>query len=140
MRKIVVGVDGSPCSEHALKWACEEAARTDGEVTAVHSWTYPYPGRRTGVSEPREDMELEAMTVLRDSVEPIAASMTDRVVIHSRLVEGPAVQSLLDEAADADMLVVGSRGRGGFAAMMLGSVSNAVVHHASCPVVVIRQQ
>jgi nucleotide-binding universal stress UspA family protein len=135
MRKIVVGVDGSPCSTRALQWACDEAKLTGGEVTAVHAWTYPYPGRRTGVSEPRDDMELEAMSELRDALEPVVSTTGNGVVVHPRLVEGSAVTALLDEAADADLLVVGSRGRGGLAAMMLGSVSNAVVHHATCPVV-----
>ncbi len=139
MKKIVVGVDGSAASLRALDWAYAEAAMTGAELTVVHGWIYPYAGPRTSVSEPRTQMQLDAMQELKASLESLGAQMTDGPVhIHPKLSESTPADALLEEANDADLLVVGSRGRGGFRSMLLGSVSRTVVQHSPCPVAVIR--
>jgi len=140
MQKIVVGVDGSVSSLQALDWAYDEALLTGAELTVVHGWIYPYDGPRTSVNEPRELMQLDATEELKTSV----ASLGDRsrsgaVPIHAKLVEQSPAEALLGEAKDADLLVVGSRGRGVLLASLLGSVCHTVVHHATCPVAIIRQ-
>jgi nucleotide-binding universal stress UspA family protein len=137
MGKIVVGVDGSPSSSTAASWACDEARRRGVEVTAVHAWSYPYQGRRTGITEPRDLMELDAAQLLDDVTHQLKHEHHD-VTVHPRLVDGSITGALLTEAADADLLVVGSRGHGGFASALFGSVSQAMWHHAPCPIVVVR--
>jgi nucleotide-binding universal stress UspA family protein len=140
MRKIVVGVDGSAASLQALEWAYNEALVVGAELTAVHGWIYPYDGPRTSVSEPRTQMQLDAMEELKSSLESLGSRLTGGPVhVHARLLERSPAQALLDEAADADLLVVGSRGRGAIRASLLGSVSRTVAQHAPCPVAVIRQ-
>lgn len=140
MKKIVVGVDGSPSSLQALEWAYNEALVADGELTAVHGWIYPYDGPRTSVNAPRTQMQLDAMEELKTSLESLGARLTGGVVhVHARLVEQSPAEALLAESKDADLIVVGSRGRGAFRAALLGSVSRTVVQHAASPVAVIRE-
>ena len=135
MSKIVVGLDGSAESARALDWAYGEAVLSGAELTAVHGWIYPYASQY----EPRTQMELDAMTELKASLESLGSRLTEGVVhIHTRLVEKSPAEALLDESADADLIVVGSRGRGALRASLLGSVSRTVVQHANCPVAVIR--
>jgi nucleotide-binding universal stress UspA family protein len=139
MKKIVVGVDGSAASLRALDWAYAEATMTGAELTVVHGWIYPYSGPRTSVSEPRTQMQLDAMQELKTSLESLGPRMTGGPVhTHPKLSENSPADALLEEANDADLLVVGSRGRGGFRSMLLGSVSRTVVQHSPCPVAVIR--
>jgi nucleotide-binding universal stress UspA family protein len=139
MRKIVVGVDGSAESLQALEWAYGEALLTGAELTVVHGWIYPYDGPRTSVSEPRSQMQLDAMHELQTSLSSLGQRVTSGSIhIHPKLSERSPAESLLAEANDADLVVVGSRGRGGLRSLLLGSVSRTVVHHAPCPVAVIR--
>jgi len=141
MTKIVVGVDGSEESRAALRWARTEAELRKAELNVVHVWTYPYTGPRTNVTEPRELMELDAAKELEQMMSAVPtdrASGAANVTVHAHVREGNPADVLVQESKDADLLVVGSRGRGGFAALLLGSVSTAVTHHASCPVVVVR--
>jgi nucleotide-binding universal stress UspA family protein len=138
MKKIVVGVDGSPTSEEALRWAFEEAKLAGAELVVVHAWSYPYPGWRSGDKEPRDDMKVDALRQLEASIDALGHREGDGVQVHANLVEDSAAKALIDEAASADLVVVGSRGRGGLKSMLLGSVSRAVVQHAPCPVAVIR--
>lgn len=136
MRKIVVGLDGSPDSLRALEWAYDEALSTGAEVAAVHAWIYPYSGQL----EPRALMKLDAMEELQRGVKSLGSRLTDgSVQVHPRLSEKSAAGALLDEAHDADLIVVGSHGRGALRAALLGSVSRTVVQHATCPVAVIRR-
>jgi len=141
MSGIIVGLDGSAHSERTLAWAIEEAAARNAPVTvlAVHQvasnhWTgHPVLYRE---DQPEvEKMRLAAQEMTQKAVsqagEPGPASVTVRAV--SGL---PAVE-LINASRDSDLIVVGSRGGGGFAKLMLGSVSSQVVHHAHCPVVVI---
>ncbi len=140
MKKIVVGVDGSPGSLEALEWAYGEALVSGSDLTAVHGWIYPYVGDRTGVCEPRTQMQLDAMEELKTSLESLGPRMTGGSIhVHARLVEQSPAEALLEESKDADLVVVGSRGRGALRASLLGSVSRTVVQHATCPVAVIRQ-
>ncbi len=132
---IVVGVDGSDSSREALTWAVHYAALTGAEVEAVISWNYPTGYGMGGVAadwNPGEDArDLLAQTVTSVVGDDVPVPLTKVVR------EGNAAQVLLDESKDAQMLVVGSRGHGGFAGLLLGSVSAHCAEHAHCPVLVI---
>lgn len=135
--RIVVGVDGSPASDAGLLWATEAALRCEAGLVLVHGWVYPYLGSRTSVSEPRDEMRLDAMRVLEASAAK-AHELAPAVACHSIITEEGPAKAILDAAADADLIVVGSRGHGGFTALLLGSVSRTVLQHAPCPVAVVR--
>jgi nucleotide-binding universal stress UspA family protein len=134
--RIVVGVDGSAPSKAALAWAARQARLTGAVVEAVIAWDVPaitgYPVPVTGVNW--EELATEIVT---GAIAEIAAS-AEPLEIRHKVAHGNAAQVLLDAAAGADLLVVGSRGHGGFAKALLGSTSQHAVHHATCPVVVIR--
>jgi len=135
--RIAVGVDGSAGSQAALDWAIDEAMRCDAELVLVHGWTYPYQGPRTGVTEPRDDMRLDAMRTLEACafrVREIAPALR----CHSIISEQSPAKAVIDAGKDADLVVVGSRGHGGFAALLLGSVSRTVLQHAQVPVAIVR--
>ena len=139
MTVIVVGIDGSEASRDALRWAYDEARMRSAALRVVHVWVYPYLGPRTGVHEPRELMEGDAATLLAGELEEFRAEVPDNEVpIETRLLEGSAADGLVAESRDADLVVVGTRGRGGFSSLLLGSVSAEVAHHARCPVVLVR--
>jgi len=139
--RIVVGVDGSPSSVSALRWAVKQAGLTGATVDAVISWHYPasaggYGWAPIGVGA-AFDFAENAEKVLAAAISE-AAPPDSAVDVRARVAEGNAAQVLLDAADGADLLVVGSRGHGGFTEALLGSVSQHCVHHAHCPVVVIR--
>ena len=139
MHGIIIGVDGSEGAKRALAWAVSEARLRRADVHVVYVWTYPYYGAAPLVP-PLVDLEglaAEAKAVLDDAV---AAVPADDVTIHAHLFEGPAARCLLEAGQDAELIVVGSRGRGGFAGLLLGSVSQQVASHAHCPVVVVPDQ
>jgi nucleotide-binding universal stress UspA family protein len=136
--KIVVGVDGSAGSKRALQWAADEAVLRGAELVIVHAWHLPpgayvpyVPAAATAVGMMEEDAEK----LLADAEASIA--MPAGVRMRHVAVEGTAATQLLHQAADADLLVVGSRGRGGFTGLLLGSVSQHCAHHAPCPVVIV---
>jgi nucleotide-binding universal stress UspA family protein len=135
---IVVGVDRSESSRAALTWAVRQAALTGAEVDAVAAWqlptTYGY-GYTMAVAIP--DLAQAAGAVLRDAIAG-AASLAPDVKIRPIVVQQNPARALLDAARDADLLVVGSRGHAGFTEALLGSVGQHCVHHAACPVVVVR--
>ena len=139
MKRIVVGVDGSEPSAAALRWAVDEGRVRDAEVEAVHAWSYPPMTSITGFVPPPsftdKDLAEEARAVVERMCEAVEGRGT-RVV--PKVVHGPAAAALLNVAEGADLLVVGSRGRGGFAGLLLGSVSQQVAQHAPCPVVIVR--
>lgn len=135
INNIVVGVDGSEGSKHALIWAAAEAEHHAARLRAVLAWLPMMPGLGPGTSlasGPDFDEQQFATKRLEDILGE-AGSQAEQVV-----VEGRAAKVLIEQSADADLLVVGSRGHGGFAGMLLGSVSQHVSAHGDCPVVVIR--
>jgi nucleotide-binding universal stress UspA family protein len=143
---IVVGVDGSEASREALRWAVEEAKLRDARLVAVHAWSF-VPAQPLGepgmLAMPAGDLAGQlsaesdaATTVLDDAVD--AASGGAGVEIEKKVVEGDPGEAIISAAADADLIVVGSHGRTGLTAALLGSVSRHVVDHAKCPVVVVK--
>jgi nucleotide-binding universal stress UspA family protein len=138
---IVVGVDGSEESKQALSWALAEAKLRGTNVRAVHAWHYSFYAGGYGYIPP-ETMDANALlaaaeSVLRIAVEEVAGDTTG-VKLEQTLLQGPAAKVLIDESEGAEMLVVGSRGHGGFTGIMLGSVSQHCAQHAHCPVVIVR--
>ena len=146
---IVVGVDGSPASTEALRWAAEEARLRQARVVVLHVWTFIPP---TPVGDPgmmaipsgnlAEQLELEknAAQASLDSVVAEALGRDPGVDVEAQLVEGDAGEALLAASEQADLLVVGSHGKTGWRAALLGSVSRHVVSHAPGTVVVVKQK
>ncbi len=137
MGKIVVGIDGSETSQRALRWAVEEAQTRKATLTVVHAWTEP--SAATGFGAARIDQAVPlgtARQVLETAIAGIGGADLASP-LEAKLVGGGASDVILEEAERADLLVVGSRGRAGFAGLLLGLVSQQVVQHATCPVVVI---
>lgn len=139
--RIVVGVDGSDCAALALRWAGEEARLRGAELHVVYAWHIaglPRPATaEPGVAPPLADYERQAGEVLDETVTAVLGAdhgLTLRPQVH----HGRAAEGLLAAAEGADLLVVGSRGRGGFTGLLLGSVSAQCVQFAPCPVVVVR--
>lgn len=141
MPGIVVGVDGSPNSERALDWAMKQAAAVRAPLTviAVHEVPKSYWGN-TPVIGPADESLLENLRQAAEEMTQRAVSRLgdDRpasVTIHA--VSGFVVKELVDASQDADLVVVGARGGSGFARVVMGSVSNEVVQHSACPVVIV---
>ncbi len=134
--RIVVGVDGSAHAQRALEWAVEEARLRALPVCLVHGWFAASVGSDpTGMAYGALE---DAGRSLLDDARAKAAHQAPDVAIDAVLVAESPVTALLTEADDADLLVVGARGHGGFAGLVLGSVTDQVVRHATCPVVVVR--
>ena len=137
--RIVVGIDGSAGSQAALRWALNEARALDARLDAVHVWHYPWVVAASGAAAAgvgQEEFEAEGRRVLEQAIGELGAEADD-VEVHRQLGTGNAVDVLLRAADGADLLVVGSRGRGGFAGLLLGSVSQQCAQHAPCPVVIV---
>lgn len=138
---VVVGVDGSPESEQALAWAVRYARAAGAMVHAVLAWHYPSVagGPPTGTAPASVTSEVEQSRYeILDKAIRAACGDQPGLQIERKVVYGHPVQALIDESKNADLLVVGHRGHGGFKEMMLGSVSTHCVQHASCPVTVVR--
>lgn len=140
IRPVVVGVDGSPTAQRALAYAAWEASRRGVPLHLVYGYQ-PMPAYGPGLvyAPPRNDEQI--LVWARDMLAAAAQSTrTDHpgLEVSETVLTGGAAASLLDQSADACLLVVGSRGLGGFGAMLLGSVSAQVAAHATAPVVVIR--
>ncbi|MFE6865076.1 universal stress protein [Kitasatospora sp. NPDC057692] len=135
-RRIVVGIDGSDPSKAALRWAAGQAALTGAAVHAVAAWEYP---SLYGWFAPMVDAGFEQSALRRLTAEVDEVIGRQRPVpVKESLVLGHAAEVLLEAAAGADLLVLGSRGRGTFARTLLGSVSARCAVHGSCPVVIVR--
>lgn len=139
VRRIVVGVDGSPAAEYALRYAIVEAEKWDAELTAVAGVPV---GSMTGVLA-WLPAAVDREQVLRDVTEGLHV-VVDRaladhpgVTVKRHALDGTGAELLTEFSAATDLIVVGSRGRGGFAGLLLGSTSQAVLHHADCPVMVV---
>ena len=140
-RRIVVGVDGSDCSEIALRWAADEAEYRAATLVVVTTWTalpppivYPYAGFHDGdPGDPRE----AAMRALGETVRRV---LQDRPNLSVELlaIPGDAAKVLIEQSRGADLVVVGARGTGGVSDWLIGSVSHQVAQHSHCSVAVIR--
>ena len=147
MGRIVGGVDGSPGGQAALRFALEEARLRRATLDAVHAWLMPLyegvPGpfvvglpAGPPLDEVRRELERAARAVLDRALAD--AGPADGVEVRRAAVESAPAKALLDAAVGADLLVVGSRGRGGFKGLLLGSVSTQCAKHAPCPVAVVK--
>lgn len=157
-RRIVVGVDGSDTSNRALAWAIDEARRRDTKVTAVHAFRLPelaYEHRHVDAYVPgnvarqiderqrelREQLvegaERDGKAVIEKAVETVGG-LPEEVVLDDVAIVGDPARTLVSHSETAELLVVGSRGLGGFRGLLLGSVSQQCAQHAHCPVVVVR--
>ena len=136
-RRIVVGVDGSAPSQAALAWAVKQAALTGAVVDAVIAWEVP--ANYSFLVQVPVDINYAdiAAQVVADAIAEVSGP-GEQVKIRSMATEGSPARVLLDASKGAELLVVGFRGHGGFTEALLGSVSQHCVHHATCPVVVIR--
>jgi nucleotide-binding universal stress UspA family protein len=139
MATIVVGVDGSESAAKALRWAAEEARLRDATLVVLHAWHFVYGGGPELVlpAPNIEDVEADARTVLHDIVKEAEDDLAG-LLVEERVVHGDAGGALVAASAAADVVVIGSRGRGGVAGLLLGSVSQHVAHRATCPVVIVR--
>lgn len=143
MTGIVVGVDGSEGARAALNWAVREAELRGITLDAVCAWSFPIP-----VGFPYAEMQGMAAEDLQQRAEALLAIEVDKalaetgldvtVARHARM--GHPTQILQEAAKDADLLVVGMRGRGGFVGLLLGSTSRTCAEHARCPVVIVPQR
>ncbi|MEC3918704.1 universal stress protein [Nocardia sp. CDC160] len=136
-KPVLVGVDGTPNSEPALDIAFQEASLRKVGLTAVHAWTdtssfyLPAPGWDT-VREQEQELFAERLAGHAERYPDVAVN---RILVMDR-----PVRALLDESDNAQLLVLGSRGRGGFTGMLLGSTSNALLHSADCPTLIVRPE
>lgn len=160
MSEIVVGADGSQASQRALAWALDEARRRgDTTVVVLHAYRPPEPqnanaavhtylptGAVTRVTEQDAENRAEQETIARQRADSLVQRAIDTAgsggdqdtVVKQMVVARDPARTLVEMSRTADMLVVGSRGRGGFTGLLLGSVSQQCLHHAHCPVVVVR--
>jgi len=131
---VVVGVDGSPGSQSAVRWAAQQATLTGATLRAVSSWRWPNYITRV---PPGVDLAKDTRRILDEVLEQ-ALSGSEEVTVTRHVVEGPPGPVLVAQSHDASLLVVGAQGRAAFTGMLLGSVAEHCVRHGSCPVVVVR--
>jgi nucleotide-binding universal stress UspA family protein len=139
-RPVVVGVDGSVAAQEALRWAVEDARRRGCRVDVVSAW-HPDFGLLIGPLPAEVGMQLspQGLRAAQQAVLDEAVEGIEGVEVRRVLVEGDPRTVLIEASVGAELLVVGNRGHGTIAEAILGSVSSYCVHHASCPVVVIRE-
>jgi nucleotide-binding universal stress UspA family protein len=132
--RIVVGVDGSPHSDAALRWAIDEAEARNGEVTAVFAWQVPFlsfPG-----AFDRDELEKASKEFIVDNVSRV--EKTPPIPLLTLVAEGDPAASLIEAAKGAHLMVVGTRGRSPWSGLLLGSVSQRCAAGAPCPVVLVK--
>ena len=140
MQNIVVGVDGSASSDAALRFAAEDAATHGCRLVAVHAWSMPVMVGSPYAPSPAlaADLEGAAKEVLAGALDRVLGAEAERgMPVEGIVAQGHAGEVLLRHAVGARELVVGSRGRGGFVGLLLGSVSQHCAHHAPCPIVIV---
>jgi nucleotide-binding universal stress UspA family protein len=142
METIVVGVDGSVGARTALEFAAREAALRKARLRIVCAWEIP-PAVYVGGFAP--GLDQGTIDGFRDGAEAVAREavaaarlLQPAIECEGEAVQGQPAEALLEEARDADLIVLGNRGHGGFASLLLGSVSHQVVQHALCPVTIVR--
>lgn len=139
METIVVGVDGSACSLAALRWAIEEGRLRGAKVHAVIAWSYPHVSTYHEAAHALKlPLAEDAAATLERAVEE-AAGEDPGVEIETEVVESRAAPALVEAGKDASLLVVGSRGLGGFTGLLLGSVSQQCAQHSPCPLVIVHE-
>lgn len=136
MGSIIVGLDDSEPARDALRWAIEYADDED-EIVALHVWHLYISGGPEGIVVDPQPLKEGAREMAAAVVDDVLAEYEDVPTVTVEVVEGHPGHNLIERSEDADLLVVGSRGYGGFRGLLLGSVSTYCVHHACCPVVVI---
>jgi nucleotide-binding universal stress UspA family protein len=134
--RIVVGVDGSDSGHEALTWAIAEAAARQHSLVAVAAWSWLDQPAEFDPDFGEEDVKAMTDAAVARALKEVTAGLD--VDIEVRPVNDHAARALIEASSEANLLVVGSRGLGGFKGMLLGSVSNNAVHHADCAVVVVR--
>jgi len=134
---VVVGVDGSASSEDALRWAAKQAQLTRAKLSVVAMWEFPTSFGWAPPYPPDFDPERDTREALEKTVRSVLGE-DPGFELEITVLEGHAAPTLTALTAHADLLVVGRRGHGAFAGMLLGSVSEYCASHASCPVVVVR--
>lgn len=142
-RPVVVGVDGSEPSARAVEFALDEAAARDVPLVAVYAWSAPPAANLSATTRWQADPGEAADAATRMLCEALAGCQErypDVTIGRRAVYSANPVQPLIDASREACLVVVGSRGRGGLAGMMLGSVSRALVHHAGCPVAIVHHQ
>lgn len=138
--RVVVGLDGSELSRDAMGFAFEYAARHHLPLTAVHTWDIPLPETVPPViisDDEWREVEDEELALTAEQLTTWSQKYP-QVDVKQRVVRGSAESVMVNASRDAALVVVGSRGRGGFLGMLLGSVSQALLHHASAPVAIVR--
>ena len=137
MERVLVGVDGSEASRAALRWAAEEAKVRGVPLLAIEAWEFSPLMFAADVpvqlGDLKDTVEAHLAEVVREEVGDPAG-----VDVREAVVEEAPVPAILGEATADDLIVIGSRGRGGFKGLLLGSVSQQVAQHAPCPVVIVR--
>jgi nucleotide-binding universal stress UspA family protein len=137
---IVVGVDGSEASESALRWAAGQAGLTGATLRAVTAWQVPLRTYGGAMPSPvSHEVDDDAHRQLNETVAHVLGNEPGPPIV-TAVLQGHPAPALVEAAAGAELLVVGSRGYGYFAGMLLGSVSAYCAAHAPCPVVIIREQ
>ncbi len=133
---VVVGIDGSEESGRALRWGAEYVHHRGGIVHAICVWAQPV---QLGYRLPTSDRELEEHgQAMLDSAVTTARQEFPDVQLKQRLIRGHVVDELIEFSKQADLMVLGNKGHGAFTGMLVGSVAMKVVHHATCPVLVVR--
>ncbi len=138
-QKIVVGVDGSPASLKAVVWAAHEAKLRGSQIEILHSWSMPFvvdPMAMMPMMFPIEEMVADANKIAAAAAAAVA-NVDTKIRVVTRVERGAASEHLITAGKTADLLVVGSRGHGGFVGLLLGSVAQQVANHALCPVVIV---
>jgi nucleotide-binding universal stress UspA family protein len=140
--RIVVGVDGSEAANLATRWAADEAAMRGAELELVCAWRFPmFVGSGYGAVAITDQMVKDLITEAESRVAAaaeVARAVAPELSIGTTAAEGQPAEVLMERSKTASLLVVGSRGLGGFRELLLGSVSQQCAHHSSCPVVIVR--
>jgi nucleotide-binding universal stress UspA family protein len=136
---VVVGIDGSECSRAALRFAVDEARLRGARLQVVSVWAVPAWAYGVGYTETigPGTFQHEAEITVEAAMDE-AQGLAPQLDLSPSIVQGQPAAALLAAAEDADLLVVGSRGHGGFTRLLLGSVSEQLAHHAPCPVTIVR--
>lgn len=137
-KKIVVGIDGSEGSNNALRWAISESKLRGTAIEVVHVWNFvPIVDPISGMAfVPTPDLQESAELLTKNTVQSVS-ELAGSVTITTHTQQGNAAEVLIKHSQQADLLVVGRRGHGGFIGLLIGSTAEQVTRHASCPVVVV---